>query len=36
MTSKNLCIMAGAAVALGVAAYFVGSGAKPSAPKLNG
>ena len=36
MTSKNLNILVGAAVVLGVAAYFVGSGSKPSAPKLNG
>ena len=36
MTSKNLYIMIGAAVVLGAAAYFVGSGSKPSAPKLNG
>lgn len=36
MTSKNLYIMVGVAVVLGAAAYFVGSGSKPSAPKLNG
>ena len=36
MTNKNLNILIGAAVVLGVAAYFVGSGSKPSAPKLNG
>ena len=36
MTSKNLYVMVGVAVVLGVAAYFVGNGAKGSAPKLNG
>ena len=36
MTSKNLNILIGVAVVLGAAAYFVGSGSKPSAPKLNG
>ena len=36
MTAKNLNILIGVAVVLGVAAYFVGSGSKPSAPKLNG
>ena len=36
MTSKNLNILVGVAVVLGVAAYFVASGSKPSAPKLNG
>ena len=35
MTSKNLYIMVGAAL-LFAAAYFVGSGSKPSDPKLNG
>ena len=36
MTSKNLNVLVAAAVVLGVAAYFVGSGSKPSAPRLNG
>ena len=36
MTNKNLNILICTAVVLGVAAYFVGSGSKPSAPKLNG
>ena len=36
MKTKNLYILVGAAVVLGVAAYFFGSGSRPSAPKLNG
>ena len=36
MSNKNLYILIGAAVVLGAAAYFVGSGSKPSAPRLNG
>ena len=36
MTNKNLCIMLGAAVVLGGAAYFLGDGARGTAPKLNG
>ena len=36
MTSKNLYMMVGVAAVLGVAAYFLGSGSRPSAPKLNG
>lgn len=36
MTTKNLAILAGAAVVLGGAAYFLSSGSKPAAAKLNG
>jgi len=36
MNSKSLIILAGAAVVLGGAAYFLQSGNKPSAAKLNG
>ena len=36
MSNKNLYVLVGVAVVLGVAAYFVDSGSRPSAPKLNG
>lgn len=36
MTAKNLNVLIGVAAVLGAAAYFVGSGSRPSAPKLNG
>lgn len=36
MTSKSLGFLAGAAVLLGVAAYFVGNGSKHVSPQING
>lgn len=36
MTNKNLYVLAGVAALFGVAAYFIGGGMKPSAPRLNG
>ena len=36
MKTKNLVVLAAVAAALVAAAYLVGSGSKPSAPKLNG
>ncbi len=36
MTNKNIYVLVGVAAVLGAVAYFVGDGAKPSAPRLNG